>query len=497
MGRHLFFFFVALLFILSSCRRDDDFITDSSAKLAFSADSIAFDTVFTTIGSVTKNIRVYNPHKEAIRISSIQLLKGNQSNFRINVDGQPGVIHRDVEIAAEDSMFIFIEVTVDPSNQLNPFVIEDAISFSTNGNVQNVRLVAWGQNAIYYTPTRFFRNLPDISCLTGPNGLKGPCDDLSRPPVNVTWTDSLPIVIYGYVFIDSLDVLNINAGTQVHFHPGGGLWVYHGGNLKVNGTKDKPVVFQGDRLEPGFEDRPGQWDRIWINNGGQNEINYAIIKNGFIGIQAEAIPFEVPDTNNIGNLLVRNTIIDNCSGFGLLTNIFNVAMQNTVISNCGEYNVAIQSYGNYQFVHCTFANYFNKASRETPSFFVQNSVVNALGLQIVSPPNVQVYNSIIDGDKADEFETEVINNGSINLDFRSVAIKSTKNLNDTSQFKDMIVNPGNLFLDIGLQDFSLNETSAAIDAGNSIIANQVRNDIKGEDRTVDNGPDLGAYEFKP
>ena len=179
MSSRILLLFLGII-ILFSCRREDEINDDASARLNFSTDSITFDTVFTTIGSVTKNIRVYNPYKETIVISSIRLNGGNQSTFRINVDGAPGPYHENVEIAPEDSMFIFVEATVDPNIQTNPFIIEDFIEFNTNGNRQNINLVAWGQNAIYFTPTSFNQNLPDFTCLTGP------CSD-AVPPVNVTW----------------------------------------------------------------------------------------------------------------------------------------------------------------------------------------------------------------------------------------------------------------------------------------------------------------------
>lgn len=495
--KKLFFLSTIILILVSqACRKEESFITNSSATIGLSTDTITFDTVFTTIGSVTKNFRVYNPHKESIKISSIQLLGGDQSNFRMNVDGIPGTFHANKEIAPKDSLFIFVEVTVDPNNQATPFIIEDKIEFITNGNKQNIDLVAWGQNAHYYTPTTFNRNIPDFCCLDA-NGDRGDCSD-NIPPVNVTWPNDLPYVIYGFVAIDSQDVLNIDPGVQLHFHNNSGLWVYRGGSLNVNGTKDNPVVFQGDRLESSFDDRPGQWDRIWINDGGQNNINYAVIKNAFVGIQAEALPFENPTDSTRSNLTIKNTTIDNCSGFGLLSGIFNIEAENLVVTNCGEYNVAIQAAGNYNFKHCTFANYYDKAARETPLFFVQNSVVNAIGTQIIGIPNVDVSNSIIYGDKDSEFNTEVINGGSLDLDFRNCIIKTDQSLNDTNSFKKIIKNPADIiFADVAANDFQLTENSIAKDTANISISNTVPLDILEKSRLGDGKPDLGAYEFIP
>lgn len=480
---------IGILFF-SSCRKDDDLFEGTDAQLEFSNDTISFDTVFTSLGSITENIRVFNPYKEKIKINSIRLNGGNQSVFRINVDGSSGSFHENVEIAAKDSMFIFIEVTIDPNNDLNPFIIEDFIEFSTNGNIQRVNLIAWGQNAIYFTPTSFNRNLPDFTCLTGP------CSD-SIAPVDVTWTKELPYVVFGYVALDTLDQLTIEAGTRVFFHNNGGLWVFRGGTLKVNGTKDEPVIFQGDRLQNRFDDVPGQWDRIWINEGGQNEINHAIIKNAFIGIQAEALFLNQSQPNSLGNLSINNTVIENCSNIGLLSSLFNLEANNLLISNCGASNVVIQALGNYSFDHCTFANYFNQARRESPAFFAQNALNTPLGL-VTDTPSIQMRNSIIFGNIESEFNTEIVNQGSIDINFSNVLIKTDQNTSDTSQFKNIVKNPlGSVFENPFMGDFHLIENSSAIDTGDINIANQIPEDLDCISRTGDGKPDLGVYEFVP
>lgn len=489
--------FLAGVLILFSCRRDEDFFEGNDASLVFSSPKVSFDTVFTTVGSVTKNIRVFNPYKERIKISNIRLNGGEFSNFRINVDGRPGATHQDIEIAAKDSIFIFIEVTVDPNNQNTPFVIEDYIEFSTNGNRQEVELVAWGQNAHYFTPTTFNRNLPDYSCLTGPNNTSGPCSR-SIPAVDVTWTDDLPYVIYGYVVVDSADVLTIEEGVDIYIHNNGGLWVFQGGTLKVKGTKDNPVTFQGDRLEEQFKDLPGQWDRIWINEGGNNEIEHAVIKNAFIGLQVEVLPFNNPPYNLPSSLKINNTSVENCSNIGLLASIYNIDANNLLINNCGQYNVALRAAGTYNFKHCTFTNYFNSSPRETPAFFVQNAVVNALGTQITGVPEVNMYNSIIDGNLDKEFNIDIINNGAIDFDVQNTILKTDLNLSDPTQFQNLIINdPSPIFKDVQKGDFTLLENSLARDKGLLTIGTQVQFDLNGNDRTIDQKPDLGVYEFVP
>ena len=143
---------VLLLVLLSfqSCKKDDFVDNNPALKLAFSSDSILFDTIFTTVGSATLKLKVYNHHDNTINISSIRLEGGSNSFYRINVDGYPSINVSDIEIAAKDSLFIFIHLTIDPNNTNNTLVVTDKIVFETNGNVQDVDLVAWGQDAYFY-----------------------------------------------------------------------------------------------------------------------------------------------------------------------------------------------------------------------------------------------------------------------------------------------------------------------------------------------------------
>src|SRR5690625_3811340 len=103
---------IIVLTLLNSCRTD--FETEiSSGNLEFSKDTVYLDTVFTNIGSSTYNLKVYNRSKKDIHIPSIRLGKGELSNYRLNVDGIPGKDFTDVTLLANDSLFIFIETTLD------------------------------------------------------------------------------------------------------------------------------------------------------------------------------------------------------------------------------------------------------------------------------------------------------------------------------------------------------------------------------------------------
>ena len=176
----------------------------------------------------------------------------------MNVDGVATRSTSDVQIGPKDSLFIFIEVTIDPNNTTTPFLVTDSILFETNGNLQDIDLVAFGQNAHFITPTT---NLGTIQYSVIP------CTGNTA-----VWDSTLPYVIYGYAVVDSACKLTINEGTKIYFYNNSGLWVFKDGTLKVNGTFEHPVTFQGTRLEQSYSDVPGQWDRIWIDDGIINHI---------------------------------------------------------------------------------------------------------------------------------------------------------------------------------------------------------------------------------
>ncbi|CAG0991166.1 hypothetical protein FLAV_02315 [Flavobacteriales bacterium] len=478
-----YIFLLAIVVIFSFSCRKDKLLTDPSALLKFSLDTVLFDTVFTTIGSTTKRLLVYNTHNKSILISSIQLAGGKNSNFRINVDGLPGDAQQ-IKIRPKDSLYIFIEVTVDPNNTNSPFVISDSILFITNGNKQDVDLVAWGQNAIYYTPKYYQPGLPPYSIIE----------------CNATWNNVKPYVVYGYAVVDSACTLTIEQGTKIHFHRNAGLWVYRGGRIVVNGTKENPVEFRGDRLEWTYNEKPGQWDRIWINEGSSDNVfNYAIIKNAYIGLQIETLPFGNASISN-NKCILKNTRIQNCSGAGILARNYKIEGANCLIERSGEYNFIVAGGGEYDFRHCTFANYWKEGSRQTPAIFLQNYFTNIFtGSEVVKDiSKCNFYNCIITGSLENEFSTEWKSGGNINYLFHHSVIKTTVNTS-TSSFVNIIKNPsGDLFKNYTLFDYHLSSNSSAINIGDPTqVSTGLEKDLDDVNRLSSGNPDAGCYEYVP
>jgi hypothetical protein len=491
----LFFLLVMHFF---SCKKNK-LTTDSGDKVEISQDSVLFDTVFTNIGSATQNIRIRNKHKQKIKIASIQLAGGSASAFKVNVDGSPGTSFSDIEIAAEDSLYIFLQVNVNPRNGSSPFIIRDSLMFLVNGNTQKVQLEAWGQDAYYHHPKSAIK-FKDGSFL--PYSL---CDSLpgsfTMNGSEVVWNNDKPHVIYGYCVVDEFQKLRIQAGTKIYMNNRSSLWVYQGGELKVLGQKGNEVIFQGVRREKEYEDKPGQWDRIWINEGSDNnEINYAIIKNGFIGVQAELFGDSL---GKKGQLKLTNTKIQNMSKWGLYCFAYKVFAGNNVISNCLEHSVKIQAGGAYLFLHCTIANYWNQPdkARELPAFILNNYIEDPNTKQVqVVPLNAHFGNCVIDGKMDNELNIDVKNDNAFppKYKFSSCLIKSTHNLSDTSGYLDIRkVGDALKYKDVAKYNFEPDgENQVRGFKGPNAIndMNFFPSDINTNPRNSTNGVTAGAYQ---
>jgi hypothetical protein len=472
-------FFLAPVF---SCRKDK-LISDSTAKIDFSTDSILFDTVFTTIGSATRSFTIYNRHNSSIKISSIKFGSGTNSQFRINVDGVPVKSATDIVIPGKDSLFVFVQVNVNPTNQNSPLIIRDSVIFVVNGNVQRVMLEAWGQDAYYHKPNVFFTNGFAYSVIT----------------CNSTWINDKPHVIYGYAVVDSGCMLTIKPGTQVYMHKNAVLWVYKDGTLDIQGAAGNPVTFQGDRLEPEYKDIPGQWGKIWLSAlSKDNKIDWAVIKNGAIGIQADTVNL----VNSNPSLRISNTIIANMSAAAIYGQGAQIYANNCVFGNSGQYSAALTIGGKYSFKHCTFGNYWDafKSQRTTPLLLINNWYKASNGApQSRSIDSAYFGNCIIYGNLGNEIGLDSSAGGNFKYRFENCVIRADGSYNALNTYHNngfIYKNQDPGFKDGTHDDFNISLSSSAKDKGNITIGNMYPNDLNNLPRNVDSAPDIGAYEYK-
>ena len=452
---------IALLLLLLSCNKKDKIDTDPALTLSFSTDTIFFDTIFTTIGSVTKRLLVYNNNDNKIKVSSIQLSGGPNSFYKMNIDGISDYSASNIEIPAHDSLFIFIRVTIDPNSQNTPLIVSDSLVFNTNGNIQDVQLVAWGQDANFYKD----------ETLGG----------------NIIWDSLKPHVIYGFVRIDTGASLTMQEGTKVYLHKNAYLSVSSQASLKITGVLNHPVRFQGDRLDPFYRDLPGQWDGIYLEKGSvQNEINYAIIKNGSFGILIDTI-----NSPGIPALKIDNTIIQNMTGTGISAYASSIVSTNCVIGNCGSAALELVFGGSYDFRHLTIGNYWSASARISPSVYISDFTYDQNFTMVMNPLTKAYFgNCIIYGSEDDEIRLDSAGTIPFNFTFDHVLLKTEADISTDLRYIECIRNEDPVFVDVANYNFAIDSISPAIKKG---IPVGILFDINGVERGQT--PDLGAYQY--
>ncbi len=530
MLKRLFQLTVIFLFILtwSSCRNDFEF-EPSTGGLEFSKDTVYLDTVFSNISSSTYTLKVYNRSNKDIVIPNINLSKRENSRFRLNIDGSTGSsgdlegkVFEDVELLAKDSLYIFIETTIDISNQTNSneLLYTDKIEFDQNNNLQTVELVTLVKDAVFIYPARSEDTDEDGNPVyikeTLVFDVDGDGEDdettLEGRFLNdneLNFTNDKPYVIYGYAGVGANKTLTIDPGARIHFHANSGLIVTQNASMKINGalsndleTMENEVIFESDRLEPGFADIPGQWGTILLYNDSKEiDINHTTIKNGTVGLFCIG-----NQENTIPKVSIKNSKLFNFSSFGILARASSLKAENLVISNCGQSAFAGTLGGSYEFTHATLSNYWTNSFRQFPAVLVNNFITDEDDVIYVNSLDKATFtNCIVYGSENIEF---LVDQADSELDF-NFKLESTLlrfndynnsytgpnyNFNNSDLYNNVMLNQNPEFWDAYNNNFLINENSAAINKGDVSAAQAVPNDILGVNRS--SNPDLGAYQHQ-
>lgn len=473
------FLFVIFVCVMISCTDDDSFSLSKSDILTFSSDTISMDTVFSTVPTPTRTFWVYNKSGDGIRCSKIRLARGNQTGFRINVDGEylsPTIGYQisDVEVRKNDSIRVFVELTSPENGKQEPQLLEDELVFVlASGVEQKVALNAYTWDA---------------------NLLK----DVYVKNDTTIGNSQKPTVIYGGLTVDSCATLNISAGTTLYFHADAGINVY--GRMISEGTPDKNVILRGDRTDNMFDYLPydnvsGQWQGVhFYGSSYDNKICYTDIHGTFNGI--------VCDSSDVSKtkLQLYNSTVHNCQGYGVKSENCLIDMRNCQISNTLNDCVAIYG-GDVTIQQCTLAQFYPFDSNRGAALFFSNFS----GDRYLPLLKMDCLNSIVTGYAEDvlsgvrmDDETKEFNYRFVNSLLRTEKADDDENIinviyenvDDTA----MVSGEDNFILvDIDKQryDFHLNEKSPAINA--AAIEYSLPEDRDGRQR--DELPDIGCYEF--
>ena len=487
MPKHFLFLLIPFLILLhTSCVKEENFLTDSSVKLSFSSDTVAFDTVFTSMTTTTHYVTVYNNYDEALLIDAVTVEGTYANRFRLNVDGDTNRVARNVEIAAHDSIFIFIQANINPNDQTNPFLVNADIVFSFNNKKQHLPIVAYGRNAVYHTPT-YTHQLYQLYI-----NRRGQLDTLWIPFSIIdcnSWDHSLPHVILGYAVVNSNETLHLTAGDELYFANDACLWIYDSATLDVRGTLQQPVLFTSMRHDGYYDSLPGQWSHIWLSQGSKdNHIEWARIENGTNGI--------VVDTNVNSNptLYISNTVICNHSEKGILGQGSHIVGDNLLVYNCGTALLDLHYGGRYIFSNSTFANYWRYSSRKTPSVTINNyyayseTIIFPRPLHEATFRNCIIYGNYGGSNDSGEIKFDQLEGCAFNCTFSNCLLRTSLLENADAS---VILNQDPLFTDTKANNFIPSEGSPAIGAGNASYL-ITTTDLLGNPRN--NPPTIGALE---
>ena len=428
----LLFFLSAASLWLPGCKpREEELQT--SGGLEFSADTVKFDTVFTTLRTITKRLWVYNRNSHAVNVDLVSLDRPAASPYTLLINGDLQQTAANLFIRGQDSLLILVRAKLPDNGQstaAKDFVVQENLNFRTNGQDQHVLLRSFGQNI----------HLHDGEAL----------------PCNAEWTNDRPHVLYGAVVVGPGCTLKINPGTRIYAHAGAALIVE--GTLLVNrdyapgpGATDTVkagnahlVRFAGDRSgEAQYATAPGQWLGILFDAGSRhNLIRYALIQNATFGallynpednqpvrpdvtIQNSVIRYiSGADASfaGIATLTANLKLIGGLPGAGILSLAGQATVENTLFSDCYEYAVLGYGGGDYSFNYCTIPNFPNTGGRSTPSLGFTN--VSAIDTTRRNALSLKLLNSIVWGSSEDELVLAKYEQYKATVDIRNTLLRT-------------------------------------------------------------------------
>jgi len=450
---------ILYLFLAAACLGCDPLANPVSGNLGFSADTVSFDTVFSGVGSATMEFRTINTGRDPVLIDRIWLGGGDNSPFRLNINGLPVTSDENLVLARNDSLFIFVEVTIDPSGADAPVAVVDSVNFQSGGFTGRVILEAWGQ---------------DIWLVD---------DDIYEDSF---WSAGKPYVIKGTLFIDTLSTLTLGPGTRIYMHHGAGITV--AGSLQSAGTPDNRVIMATDRLEEEYADVPGRWKGIrFLDCSRSNFLNFTQVRNAEIAVELAGSVGATPDLSMNGAMLMHNTVSS------LTARRAEVIAVNSVFSHSGFSTVSLTAGGSYQFIYCTMESRWEYGYRSDPVLFI--------GKGTGELPQVSLLNSVITGTLGSELK---IDGSASDAASRFRADSSLIRVDTVSSswysrilFRDVITGASPRFIDEGAFDFRPDTLSPLLDRAGRTEAIAWTDDIRGKSRLTDDGPDIGAFERQP
>ncbi len=462
--RYCSLIFVALfLSVIAGGCITDSFTTSPSDLLTFSREKVDFDTIFTGEGSTTARLVVSNRASKALNITSIRLA-ADDSYFAVNVDGVSGTVFHDVEIRANDSIYIFIECRPPVTDDVEPYRIEDKLLFVTNGVEQALPIEADAWNV-----TRLRAEV-----LTADTRL----------------SSTAPYVVYDSLVVAKDVTLTIDPGVRMLFHDGARLRVH--GSLQAVGTPEKIIEFGGDRIDDvlpdvGYDVLAGQWAGIeFTETSSGNSLEYVDIHSTEFGVTVAPV-----ESLAEPSLYLRNSWLHNSRGSALAARYARIEAVGVCFSEAGAGVIDLTG-GEHSFLQCTFANNYLFAVPSDPLLTLHHVLPSApdsdLPFMSATFRNCILY-STMTGD------INIDNLGGSNVYLQRCSLRSNGSNDDN--FIDCLWDVDPLFFAVR-EDYDFNyhlqpESPVLHSADGSFITPAAEVDMDGINRWTFGTPALGAY----
>lgn len=469
----------SLMMVTAACSDYDKWTTSPSAVLTFSADTVAFDTLISTVPSSTRTLIVHNRGDRGVRVSRVALQGGGASLWRANVDGQPltGGVGEDFEIRRRDSLVVRLECTLPETGAASPQPFSETLTFWLESGVeQAVQLTAQAQDAYF---------------------VRGLCIENDS-----AFVADKPYVVYDSLVVDAGTTLTLPAGCTLMFHEKAGLAVR--GRLQAQGTPDKPVTFRGDRTDRMFaylpyDNTPGRWEGISLLMGSTgNVMDHCDVHSASYGIRADSTDLSQE------TLMLLNSVVHNIAGDGLHLEHAAATVANTQVSNTLGTTVYLHG-GRYTFTHCTVAQFYPFSANRGNALFLANEVDG----RYMELQRAWFNNCVVTGYGDDVIFGSIEEGTDYRCDYHfSHCFLTTPEVKDDERYvsvtwdsKDLELRGGDnfqLFDAVNfLYDFTPDSLSAIRNIGALESAMAWPMDRLGRSRTTDAGPDAGCYEYTP
>lgn len=462
-----FFFFILIVAatLLPGCISDD--ISHSpSDVLSFSTDTLRFDTVFTDLGTPTARLLVYNRAGKAINISSIRM-RSDDGVFSINVDGVSGKSFENVEIRANDSIFVFVECLIRANDDVRPFEVTGNLDFVTNGVSQTVLMQAYGLNV---------NRLRSVT--------------LER---DTTFNAVRPYVVFDTLRVEKGVTLTLQPGTKLLFHDKGFLQV--DGTLIALGEQGQNIEMRGDRLDDllpdaGYEVLAGQWGgvRFGAESFG-NRMEYVEMQSSTVGVVVDSC-----GVTDRSKLLLVNSWFHNSQGNVLRSGYSKVDAYGCCFSEAGEAVVHLTG-GSHDFVQCTLANNYLFAISPESILTLRDAVPDRNSPSVHPLMKARFANSIIYG-MISPITPGDLKDSDVYLYNVLLGVAGK----DDEHFISCLWDEDPMFETIRsdyIFNYRLKADSPAIGAGNpAYVTDMDLIDMDGVNRLADGNPTLGAYARK-